>query len=223
MPDSLVTTLLLILAGIIVLALLARPLVRWMNKKALEATRLPTVHVPDSVKEKPRGYIAPEVYAIPTFRIPELLNLAKNPNYPARGTALGYVGQYFSKDYAKRNREFEKVAPELAADPAVSDSVLSVVKIYAERFKRPGLLEKAREARARAEADALANRPSEILLLLGNAFNEGKRVEVGGKVLGSLEECYMAVTEAPVGKAVAVTIGTGKGRVREEIVIRPTS
>jgi len=226
---------------LVLLALIRKPLSRLINEKTKEMTRLPPVYTSPEIKKSlergNRGYTAPEVYTVPTFRIPELLGLLKDHSYPARGTALEYVGQYFSKDYAKRSREFEALAVNLMSDPAIRTPLLRVLGDYCRRFNKPGLLRKAekrkseaegseraereREAEELARANAPENRPHQILLLLGNALNEGKRVEVRGSEIKNVEECIQVVFSAGVGEGVEVAIEEDGKMVRQNLVFRP--
>lgn len=222
MTGLIVKTVLWAIPVLIVLYFAVRWLYRWTDRWLKEIQKgLPWV--PPSSIPRDNTYLRPEVYAIPTFRVRELLGLVKNPDYPARDTALGYVGQYFSKDYARPDKYFEKVAVKLVTDAAVQKQAWDILEKYCGRFGKRSLLKKAGKLRQEARKDerdrAAAKRTAEVLLILDQALNDGKRVEVAGKRMASFKECIEAVMTAGKGETVEIVIGQGKSAV--SFVVRP--
>jgi len=164
------------------------------------------------------------------------LKLAMNPNYPQRTTALEYIGQYFSKHTSGVNKQFEKAAIEMIADPAIRRKVYDVLDLYCKKVNRPGLMkkaakrrheieqsemaEKAKEAELSASYNSPENQPNRILLMLGNAMTEGRRVEIRGVEIKNIEECIDSVFKADIGEEVEVGIETNGKMVREKLVFR---
>jgi len=134
---------------LILLYFAVRWLYRWSERRSKEFQKgLPWR--PYSSITRDNTYLRPEVYAIPTFRVRELLGLVINHDYPARNTALGYVGQYFSKDYAKPDKYFEKVVLKLVTDAAVQEQAWKILEKYCGRFGKRSLFKKAGKLREEA-------------------------------------------------------------------------